>query len=426
MATLPPTSPGYPGQLQEVTPFTITDSSVPRRHLPLGLSSPFPSRGEGVEDRYPVPGHDSQSTPLSPATGMLSGRSQLRLLLRPSGPSSSQADNQLDEHSHFGSVQGSSRSSGLVTQGASPSLDRRVVPTHSGSYVRATSITPTHDRRFQVGLGRGSDPLFSLRDVASLLSLLFRQLARAPGRPTFGPSLSPSTTGEMCAAPYRQYDGSGLHTSPRYSPLSSPYGPVKGSPRVLLRSLCHSGPQTPQWCPERSGGPGIPLGAGLDGVVSGRGDVRLGGLQIRPTTGGLVCHQGESPASSLCVTLPRPGRGGDERLLGSLGQVGVHLPIPSGSSSSEGVLPSSVSGQGSLDCALLCSVKLAPQPSSQISKSHSSSIRSFSVAEDQQRAGFSPPALRLLPSRVETIRMGLLAAGFDDEAADYLQSQSTS
>ena len=95
--------------------------------------------------------------------------------------------------------------------------------------------------------------------------------------------------------------------------------------------------------------------------------------------------------------------------------------------------PNPISTEWTLDqktfgwAALLCSVKLAPQPSSQVSVSHPAALGPFLVVENQQRPYLPPRSFCISPSRVENIRIGLLAAGFKEAAADmYLRSHRPS
>ena len=425
---LPPSTSGDSGQPQEVPPVSFPDSSVPRGHLPPGFPSTFPSRGQGHEDRFPVPGHHPPEPSLPSTTGVLSGSSKLRLLLRPTGSSSSSAHCELDELPLIGSFQGRSGPSGLLSQGSPSGLDGRVVPHHSCSYVSSSSYPPTHDRRFQVRLGRGPDSPLSFGNMASFLFILFHQLVGTAGRAPFGTPLSTTTSRQLCAAPHGQLDSGRLHSSPRYSTVSGTYVSVRDPSGVLLDSLDHSHPQAPLRRPECPCGSGLPLRACLDRVVSGLRDVCMGDLRVRSVPSGPLCHQGEPSTSRLCVSLPGPGGGGVERVLDSVGQMGLHLPISTSSSAVEGIVsPSPVPGSGSPDCSLLCSVKLAPQPSAQVCGTSSTSARTFPVAEDQQRTGIPPLPLSLLPSRVETIRRGLFAAGFNSAAAEiYLLSHKVS
>ena len=141
------------------------------------------------------------------------------------------------------------------------------------------------------------------------------------------------------------------------------------------------------------------------------------------STSGLLRHQRQPPSTMLCLPLPGPTGSGGECIVATLESMGIDLPVSSSSPTSEGLLSASpIPGSGSISRSLLCSVKLAPQPSSQVSVSHPAALRPFPVAENQQRPCLPPRSFCISPSHVETIRMGLLAAGFYEATAVYLRS----
>ena len=422
------TTSRYPYQLQEVSPPPFSDCPVLGGDIPSGLSSSLSSRGQGIESDVLMPRCDPPVSALPTPVRMPGRRPQLCLIFCAPGPSSFTARGELDEPTHFGRVERSSYPLRSDAQGASREVDRRLVLEVSCSDVSAHSLSTTYDGCIEDGLGRCSDSLLRVGNVADFLRLLLNQLAGAPGSVSFSPTLSSSPSRTLCPTPFRQYHGDSLHSPSRYSSISQSHGSFYFYSGVLLRSLYFSRPQTPQRLAECLSGPRVPLGANLNRVVPGRGHFPLGGFSLRPSPGGPVCHQGESSAPPLCLSLPGPGRSGGKRLLHLMGPLGVNLPIPSCSSAAEGLVSSpAVSRSGSFDCSILCAVKLASEPAPQVSGSVAPSFQSFSVADDQQRQSVPPKSFSVSASRVETIRLGLLAAGFNSTAADiYLLSHRAS
>ena len=417
-----------PYPLQEVSSQPLPVCRVPGGGVPSGQPASLSSQLQGSEDHVIVPGHGPQVGSFSPPAGELGGPSQLRVLLRPTGPSKVKASDQLDECTDFGRVEGCRGILGLRGEVPPAKVEGRVVFKDSCSNVPSSAHLAADDRCIQVRLGRCIDSPFHLGDLAGRVPVLFSELARTTGDLSITSTLSSTSQGQLCPNSLRQFNSGGLHTTPGYSKVTITYGSDHGSSRVLHGTLHMSHPQTPQWLSKCIGRPRVSSQPHLHGMVLGRENSCLGLLPDRCASSRPLCHEGQSSTSSVRLTLPGPGSSGGERIFDSLAPLGLNLPLSPCSSSSQSLVSSStISRSGDPHCSLLCSVKLAPQPSQQVSGSHSSSSISFSVAENQQRPRIPSESFSVSATRVETIRRGLLAAGFNPAAADvYLLSHKSS
>ena len=423
-----PSTSGPPYKLQKVSPFSFTDHRVSRGHFSFGHPSPVSSRLQGCDHNVPLPGHGSQVAVLQAPSRELDWPTQFRLLLCPTRPSEVEANCELDEFKHFSGDKGFGNRPGCSGYKPHSEMDSRVLLKDTCPYDPSSTSVTLDDRCLKVWLGRSPGTSFCLRDLAFLIPLVFNKLAGTSGSISL-PQTFPSTSlGPLCPTALRQLYSRSLHSPPGYTEVGLTYGSDRLYSRVLLAKLNLSYSQAPQWLTKCLGRSVFPDSTYLHRMVNRPEDVLLDLRTFGYTPGRSVCHQGESPAPPLCITLPGSSRSGGERLLHPVGLLGLHLPIPSCPSSPQDLLPpTQVSGTGSPSCSLICSVKLAAQPSPQISRPSTSTFRTFSVAEDQQRQSTPPQPICVSPSRVETIRQGLLKAGFNAAAADvYLLSHRVS
>ena len=307
-------------------------------------------------------------------------------------------------------------------------MDRRDLPQVSRPHVSSGPLSPAYDRRLGDGLGRGTPSTLRLRDLARFIPFLLNELAGTSSSISFSSTLSSPSSGSLRPTFLGQHHGDFLHSSSRHVTLRSSHASLHADSGVLQGSLHLSHSKTPQRVSECDGRSELSPEPDLHGMDIGSEDVRLGLLSDASSTGGPLRHQGQPPSSLLCLPLSGPGGSGGECDVDPLEPMGIDLPVSSSSPASESLLSASpIQGSGSIGRSLLCTVKLAPQPSSQVSVPHPATIRPFPVAEDQQRPCLPPRSFCISPSRVETIRMGLLAAGFNEAAADvYLRSHRPS
>ena len=413
---------------QEVESDTLSDSRVPRGYISSRPSSSFSTQYQSLGDNVCVSGHSSPVSTLSSSTGERGRLAEFCILLRPSGTASTKADSELDELTHFSGVERYSCSLGQHGGRPSSEMDGRVILKVSSPYVSTGSRPASDDRCITDRVGRSSDPVLNFRDLAGLLPILFDKLAGTQGGVSLSSAFSPASQRSMCPAPLRQYNRSGLYSPPGDAQISAPYGSDSLHSRVLLSTFDKSCSQALERLPERPGRPGLPHGTDFHRMVSGRGYLLLDKLSVRTAPSRPFCHSREPPSPDICLPVPGSKCSGGKRPIDSLGPLELDIPVSTCSSASQSVRTSpTVSGAGGVDCSIICSVKLAPQPSSQVSGPHPSPSGTFSVAEDQRRSGIPSKSFCVSASRVATIRTGLLAAGFNSAAADvYLLSHRES
>ena len=423
----PPTA-GSPYKLQEVTPHSLPDHRVPRGNFPSRHPSPFSPCLKGTKDHLSLPKHSPQTSNIQASPGEPGRLTEFRLLLPPSRTYASETSGELDELEHLCRDKRFKHYSGLRSSSPHSAMDQRDLLEDSSSHVSPNSTTSIDDRRFQIRLGRDHDSSFSIGDMATFIPVLFHKLARTPSNLSLSQTFSSFSQRPLHSASLRQHHGNSLHSPSRYLEVGLTHGSDRLNSRILLTKLHHSYSQTPQWLSECLSRSKLPSRTHLHRMVNRPEDILLDMQYLRYPSDRPLCHQGESQTSSLCLSMPRSGRSGLQRSLHPVGSLELSLPLSSSSSSSEGVVPpSKLPRAGVSDCSLLCSIKLAPQPSPQVPGPSSSSVQSFPVAEDQQRSGAPSQPLCLSPSRVETIRQGLLKAGFNASAADvYLLSHRAS
>ena len=105
-----------------------------------------------------------------------------------------------------------------------------------------------------------------------------------------------------------------------------------------------------------------------------------------------------------------------------MGDMGHDLPVSSSSSPQpSGSTALQVSGHGSVGGPLLCSIRLVPGSSGQVSGSSSSAGFPLPVPSHQfGQQGVPPQPFRLRASRVATMRHGLLSSGFSSSSLEVL------
>ena len=418
----------YPGESEEVEPGSLSDGRIPWGGLPSGHTTVVSSPRQGSEDSVTLPGNISLSPQVSTSARVPGRRAELCQCISSPWSPSSKANYHMDESQHQCSFKGSSSSCGRISQEMSRGVDAASVPKCGCPYGSSSAVSDSNDRCLPVRVGWGLDTPFSFRNLASFFPRLLHQLPGTSGDLPVSPTFLPSHPWSVCAAFIRQFVSHCMHLQSGFPPFSSSHESVIRSSGVLLQPLHHTRVEAPQWSFECSCRPGVSLGTCFHRVESGSQILPLDLLSGRRVTSGLVRHEGESPPSCLCVAMSRPGGCGHQCPLHPVGQVDLNLPFSTSSSSSQSFgQTTSISRKGGPSGPLLCSIKLAPQPSSKVSRPRSTSRQSLIVSSHQGRASFPSKSVHFSSSRLETIRSGLLASGFDKDSADiYLLSHRDS
>ena len=419
LCSLPSGQVGDYREPPEVEFSSLPDTGLLGSHIPSRLPPVVSSTSQGTADNVSLLGDFSSSSLLSPPSGEPSGASQFRLLFSPPRSSSAPASHGLDELAHVCPHTRSSSPSRCGFAQVSPGLDGPSVSLVSGLHVSSCSISPVNDGCLDVGLGRCSGPSLHLGDLARTPQRVLHQFSGADGGLPLCSTLPSSSPVRVCSGPHGQHHCHCLHPQSRHSEISQASGSYNISPGVLpptLHTPLHEAHLRHSQCP---GGQALACLAHLNRVESGSPDVSLALLPVSSSTGRPFCHQGEPSAPSLCVSLPGSRSSGGQCNVSFLGRMGVHLPISPGTAVIQGCTPPcSIPRQGDIGGSLLPSGELAPASSLQSPEAASSSIGPQPVSGHQFRAGISPEPVRILPSRVGTIRRGLLSAGFSEDSAD--------
>ena len=315
----------------------------------------------------------------------------------------------------------SSRSSRPISQKTSSSLDRSNLLNLSSPHEPPNSLSSIDDRLLKEGLERNSPSLQNLRRVAKVIQGPDIQLVGTERNFPVGNSLSSTPKRPIRPNSFRQHDSSGLYSTSRDTPVPSPDGPVPMSPRILFSSQHSFNPEAHKRNLECSSRSGISPCSDLDRMETRSPNIPLANRTSGLNASGSFRHSRESPSPLLRVPLPRPKCSGNQRSFSPVEPLGLDISISSNRSSSQGLLSSpKVPGSRSVGCSLPCSVKLAPQPAPQSSEPHSSSRGLFTVPEHHQGHSIPPKSICFLPSRVDTMKIGLKSLGFDPSGTKML------
>ena len=410
---------GHHGEPSKVQLGSVPDAGLLGSHIPSRLPPAVSTSIQGTTGHVPLLGDFSAPSLLSPPSGELGGTSEFRCLSSSSWPPSSTTSYGLDELSHFGPLSRFTSPSRCRIARVSPGMDEPRVPLVSSLNVSSHSISSVDDGCLDVGLGRCPSPAFHLRDMARSPQGVVHQFSGTSGNISFRPTLPSPPPVQVCSGPHRQHHCHSLYQQPRNSKVSQPSFSHTVSAGVLSPSLHSPLHQTHLRRTECASRQAFTCGPDLYRVEPRSQDLSLALLPVGSTSGRPFCHQGEPSTSGLCLSLPGPRSPGGQCHVSLLGQVGVHLPVPSGTTVTQSCSPPyPFPRQGDTGGSLLSSGELASASSLQSSGSASTSIGPLPVSNHQLGAGSSPEPGCLLPSRVDTIRRGLLAAGFSEDSAN--------
>ena len=408
-------------QHTEIPTHSFSDNRVSRSKSPPRLFASLPTPLQGPGNNCYVPGYPPTKSSLSSSARELSRTSKLCFLPSSSRSSPLETNHFLDELSYIPPYKRSSRSSRPISQKTSSSLDRSNLLNLSSPHEPPNSLSSIDDRLLKEGLERNSPSLQNLRRVAKVIQGPDIQLVGTERNFPVGNSLSSTPKRPIRPNSFRQHDSSGLYSTSRDTPVPSPDGPVPMSPRILFSSQHSFNPEAHKRNLECSSRSGISPCSDLDRMETRSPNIPLANRTSGLNASGSFRHSRESPSPLLRVPLPRPKCSGNQRSFSPVEPLGLDISISSNRSSSQGLLSSpKVPGSRSVGCSLPCSVKLAPQPTPQSSEPHSSSRGLFTVPEHHQGHSIPPKSICFLPSRVDTMKIGLKSLGFDPSGTKML------
>ncbi|CAL4207917.1 unnamed protein product, partial [Meganyctiphanes norvegica] len=291
-----------------------------------------------------------------------------------SGTSSSSSAHYMDEFQNFPWNERYSCSTGSFFPGSSPDLAghrfSQLSCTNDGSY----SLASTYDRCLSRGLVRGSSSPQSVGTVASGVWSSFIKLAGTRGHLPFLGGISTTSQGSRCIDNDRQHNSGVVSTSSGIPQIRSPHVSDDYYSGVLPFTLDYTGTQTPAGWFECSGRSGLQIGPNHHGVVLGQGNFRMAFFSGRPFPSGSFCHTREHAASLLCLTFSGSLGYRGQCPLPPLGNLGQTLPFsPVFNNGRGGGSFTTLQWKGDIGSPLVCSIKLVPFTTSQISKPNISS-----------------------------------------------------
>ena len=260
---------------------------------------------------------------------------KFRSRVHPARTSPSTSSDQMDEPAHLSPLSRSPRLYRRHSESVPRGLDIETLPLHVHPHAPPPPDYGAHDRCLQGGLVWGSPASQNTRALARLSLQETHQLVRTQSSPFITASLP-----TYSPRPYSPFVDRQQH-SPVVSPkpwLQNPrsHKPNKGDLRAL---------RLPRHFSNSTSSPRSPQRPCRRGFEASRNSIRMDARQdlVREDSqssehlspGRPFCHQGQQTTGELCVSLPRPRRGGQRRISYRLEQVGVDLPVSSSTSSSE-------------------------------------------------------------------------------------------
>ena len=337
--------------------------------------------------------------------------SKFRSNLCPFRTSPSSASDKVVESPHFSSPEGSPHSFRQCGEILNSGLDVQVLPVDARSHAPSTPNRGTHDGCIQGGVVWGSPTSEGTKAMAGLSLFNPYQLVGAKGSPFVTSALPTYDPRPDGFAVDRQYHSPCLSPKPRFQDHSS-HALDRGHLRTMRFPKHQISAAPSPGCPQRPGGCRLQVSSNLHGV-----DARQIHLQTDCSSSshfspsGPLRHSGQPPAGELCVSLPRPKRGGQRCTPLELEQVAIHLPVSSPSSSSGMLLQTRrVQRRGSARdrCTSLRGRSLGTQTEMQVQHSpHSSSSQ---PSHGQRRNVRFPP--QFSASRLDTVNKVFKDQGF--------------
>ena len=410
-----------PDKQTEISTRSFSDHRVSRSKSPSRFFTSFPSSLQGPGNYCPVPGNSPPKPSLSSSPRELSRSSKLCFFPNSSRSSSFKTNHHLDELSYINRNKRSSGSIRSVSQKTSSNLDRSDLLDLSSTHDPSNSLSSIDDRLFKEGLERNPPSSQNLRGMAKVIQDPTIQLVGTECNFPVSKIFSSPPKSSIRPNSFGQHNSSGLYSTPRDTQIKSPDGPVPISSRILSSPQHSFNSKTHKRNIKCSSRSGISSSSDLDRMETRLPDVSLANRTSGLDGSGSIRHSGESPNSLLRVPLPRPECSGHQCSIPPVEPLGLNISISSNCSSSQGLLSSpKVPRSRSVGCFIPCSVKLAPQSAPQISETHSSSRGLFVVPEHHQGHSVPPKSICFLPSRVDTMKIGLKSQGFDPEGTKML------
>ena len=337
--------------------------------------------------------------------------SKFRSNLCPFRTSPSSASDKVVESPHFSSPEGSPHSFRQCGEILNSGLDVQVLPVDARSHAPSTPNRGTHDGCVQGGVVWGSPTSEGTKAMAGLSLFNPYQLVGAKGSPFVTSALPTYAPRPDGLSVDRQYHSPILSPKPRFQDHSS-HALDRGHLRTMRFPKHQISAAPSPGCPQRPGGCRLQVSSNLHGV-----DARQIHLQTDCSSSshfspsGPLRHSGQPPAGELCVSLPRPKRGGLRCTPLELEQVAIHLPVSSPSSSPGMLLHTRrVRRRRSARdrCTSLCGRSLGTQTEMQVQHSpHSSSSQ---PSHGQRRNVRFPP--QFSASRLDTVNKVFKDQGF--------------
>ena len=407
------------GKLEKISINAEAKTRVPRSHIQFCKYDLIPSEGKNLQHSQRSPFYSSKSVLHKERIRVTNRPPKLCSIVPTIGKTPSASNNPMEQCSYKSKAQRPTSDPLSLVQKASPSMDKSLLSKPVSLHASNHPDNNLNDRREQNRMGRDMSAARDVRPMATKPQAQVYELPRVKSNPELNSLLCEQTKRQISFVVDGQHDSSSMHKKPR--DLKGPRSPCSHEANTIKVQKTQNtiNPQTPPRTLERVGGLSLSVQPNSWRVGSGRKHIQPPLEKSWAIPDRSLCKSIQCPDAPIHLPLPRSSSGGRECIFPGLEPVGLPIrlsthedPSPSGSKASP------IQGPRDPNRSLSPSVIVVPQPPFQVPPPRSPPSVPSPVPNHREGNGLPPQFARLYPSRLETIKRGLMSVGVKEEPID--------